>query len=246
MRLIIEERRAGHPDHEEALLVEHAATLGIPVERMSWKPFVRQRVTPDPCDIVSGSVKFVRAALQSLGKELPPHDPYPHELWPWLHRRVWRGGPVADVLASAEAVFIKPEKRWKRFTGFVVDQPNPPQLYNVSKREPVWCSEVVKWLSEWRSYVVDGAILFTGLAPSSGNRRHAIDLTVVQRAVDRLDEPPGAYAIDFGLLATGETALIEMNDGFSVGAYDGIPADAYFRFVATRWNELADGQGIAQ
>lgn len=45
------------------------------------------------------------------------------------------------------------------------------------------------------------------------------------------------YAIDFGVLSTGETALVEMNDGFSVGAY-GINQEDYTDMVMARWEEL--------
>lgn len=50
---------------------------------------------------------------------------------------------------------------------------------------------------------------------------------------------PSAYAIDFGVLDTGETALIVVNDGFSVGAYDDVDAGTYWDVIAMRWQELA-------
>jgi hypothetical protein len=238
VRLVIEERRTGKPDREEALLASHADAVGIEVVRMTWKPFVRKRVQPEPGDIVAGSVSFIRAALQSLGKELPRPNPYPPELTNVLRRRVWLGGTVADVLASGQTVFMKPAKRWKLFTGFVVDSPNPPQLHAISRREPVWCSEVVTFLSEWRVYVIRGEIQFIGHSPFGGDEAQEINPFVASHAV-RDYRGPAAYAIDFGVLDNGVTALIEVNDGFSVGAYDDIPAATYFDFVATRWKELA-------
>ncbi len=240
-RLVIEERRAGRPDREEALLATHAESVGLPIVRMTWKPFLRRRVQPEPGDIVAGSVAFVRAALQSLGKQLPHPNPYPEELTGFLYRRVWKGGTVADVLASGQRVFIKPDRRWKRFTGFVVETPNPPELYGVARHETVWCSEPVSFRSEWRCYVVRGEIRFVGFSDFGGNRLHSIEPNhdEMHRAVAAYRNAPSAYAIDFGVLSSGETALIEANDGFSVGAYDGVPAATYFDMVATRWQELA-------
>jgi hypothetical protein len=241
MRLVIEERHTGKPAREEALLATHAESTGVPVERMTWKPFVRNRIKPLAGDVVAGSVSFVRAALQTLGRTLPKPNPYPLPLHPWLHRKVWLGGTVGDVVGeySKGPLFIKPAKRWKLFTGFVLDEPNPPQLYRVSRSEPIWCSEPVNFLSEWRVYVVRGEIAFMGLTDYGGQREFVPDMEAVRGAVGAYRNAPSAYAIDFGVLKTGETALIEVNDGFSVGAYDGIPPDRYFAMVATRWAELA-------
>ena len=49
---------------------------------------------------------------------------------------------------------------------------------------------------------------------------------------------PKAFALDFGVLSTGEVALIEMNDAFSIGKYNGIDDETYAKFVITRWEEL--------
>lgn len=47
-----------------------------------------------------------------------------------------------------------------------------------------------------------------------------------------------SYAIDFGVLTTGETALIEVNDAFAIGAYDNVPGDLYLMMLKARWNQL--------
>lgn len=242
-RLVIEERNTGSPAREEALLASHAATLGVPVLGLTWKPFVRGQVRPEEGDVVAGSVAFVRGALQALGLRLPLPTPYPGELAPWLFRRVWSVPKLSEALAAYELsqhpVFIKPAKRWKLFTGFVLDTPVPPQLYAVSKSEPVWCSEAVNFVSEWRAYVVRGEVRFIGRCPNSGNVEGRPDEESIRAAARAYVSAPSAYAIDFGILKTGETALVEANDGFSVGAYDDVPAEVYWDMVATRWQELS-------
>lgn len=65
----------------------------------------------------------------------------------------------------------------------------------------------------------------------------------MQAAVDayaRSGHAPGAYAIDFGVLTTGATALVEANDGYALGAY-AIAADAYADLLLRRWQELLAG-----
>jgi ATP-grasp domain, R2K clade family 2 len=67
-----------------------------------------------------------------------------------------------------------------------------------------------------------------------------IDLQAVQRAIQALDlagESYAGYAIDFGVLATGETALVEMNDGFGIGAYQ-IDSKNYTDLIWARWEQL--------
>jgi hypothetical protein len=48
---------------------------------------------------------------------------------------------------------------------------------------------------------------------------------------------PSAYGIDFGVLSTGQTALVEANDGYALGAYE-IAEEPYTDLLFTRWKEL--------
>lgn len=240
LRLVIEERREGHPDHEEALLKDHASTLGIPTFGMTWKPFSRGRFLPQRGDVVAGSVKFVRAALKALGKEPPTQNPYPDAMRPWLRRKVWPVASLGRALDQELPVFVRPANRWKRFTGFVAESHSPPQVYGVSRREPVWCSEVVRFVSEWRCYVVANELRHIGFAKYGGDRGRRPNEHVIAHAISAFKPfAPSAYAVDFGVLDSGTTALIELNDGFSVGAYDGVTAEVYWDLIATRWRELA-------
>lgn len=45
------------------------------------------------------------------------------------------------------------------------------------------------------------------------------------------------YGLDLGGLDDGRTALVEWNDGFSLGN-DGLDADAYTGLILARWCEL--------
>lgn len=66
-----------------------------------------------------------------------------------------------------------------------------------------------------------------------------------ERDIDRSDWVfykgfPKAFVLDLGVLSTGEVALIEMNDAFSIGKYDGIDDETYAKFLITRWEELKE------
>jgi hypothetical protein len=50
----------------------------------------------------------------------------------------------------------------------------------------------------------------------------------------------GCQAIDFGSLSTGETALVEVNDGFGIGAYADTATEAYMEMLIARWNQIVN------
>lgn len=52
------------------------------------------------------------------------------------------------------------------------------------------------------------------------------------------------WALDVGQVATGETALVECNDAWSLGYYrDGnLPAAQYAEMLVQRWRELATAE----
>lgn len=41
-----------------------------------------------------------------------------------------------------------------------------------------------------------------------------------------------------GVFATGETALIVVNDAFAIGAYNNVPGEVYLAMLQSRWNQL--------
>lgn len=53
----------------------------------------------------------------------------------------------------------------------------------------------------------------------------------------RDEQAPAGYALDFGVPDTGETALVEWNDGSSPGSY-GLESDSDTALTVARWCEL--------
>lgn len=142
-------------------------------------------------------------------------------------------------------VFAKPADRRKCFTGRVFDSPD--DFYSVgitSLRETVWCADVVEWVSEYRVYARGEEIL--EIDHYSGDSSVTVSREVVEnalRAYRHSGESPAAYGIDFGVLTTGETALVEANDGYALGAYQ-IASAPYSEVVLTRWRELVDSAPV--
>ena len=88
-----------------------------------------------------------------------------------------------------------------------------------------------------RVFVLDGAIV--GVCTYS-DCDEPVDLAVVREAIGAwraAGDMPRACAMDFGVLDDGQTALVEVNDAFGVGAY-GLDAAPYVDLLAARWEEL--------
>lgn len=202
---------ASRNDHEAGTIVCYCALHQIPY-RIVAKP---TDVRPD--EIPVGNVPWVTAVL---GHEDVP-DYYPDFLAHLLHRKVWR----ADKWPYGHRVFIKPSDRHKRFTGFVTTG-----TWKGKKKPPFYCSEIVEWISEWRFYIAAGQV--RDARWNFGEERPVPALTV--------DYPPDYYgAVDFGLLSTGEIALIEANTCFSVGWYGPMSEGAtYVHWLADSWVHL--------
>lgn len=97
-------------------------------------------------------------------------------------------------------------------------------------------------MSEYRAYIIHSQIL--GIYCYEGNPEFAIARSAIIEAIKLLDEAGeslAGYSLDFGILETGETALIEMNEGFALGNY-GLSDDSYADLVLARWEELIDGR----
>jgi hypothetical protein len=171
--------------------------------------------------IAAGSVEWVTAAL---GISVIP-DYYPDFLSPWFHRRVWK----CEKWPLGQRVFVKPADRYKRFTGFV----NKQRGWKGSKRGPLWCSEEVQFINEWRYYVADGNAL-----------------AAHWYAGDEAAEPPAPLldivwpdgwcgAADFGTLPDGRIALVEAQHPFSCGWYGSIGDGApYARWIEAGWRYM--------
>jgi hypothetical protein len=146
---------------------------------------------------------------------------------------------LAHLERAATPLFVKPAGRVKAFTGFVAYDSSDFRLTGVSRNQDVWVSKPVVFVSEWRAYVIAGALFH--LSHYEGDAAVSVDMVVIEKALERFGSAraPAAYAIDFGVLADGQTALVEANDGFSIGAYPGVDPGLYTQMLAARWKEMS-------
>jgi hypothetical protein len=186
-------------------------------------------------ELIVGGLGSVLPKLSEFGVE-PPELDYPDSLRAYLGRKVW-ATTLDQVLCNKELrpVFVKPVSD-KLFTGFILNtERDLPKLSNCTPHEPVLCSEVVSFLTEWRVFVRYGKIL--DVRPYYGDWHVQFQPNVIENAVNDYIDAPAGYAMDFGVTKNGNTLLVEVNDGFSLGSY-GLDPIAYVRLLSARWSEL--------
>ena len=195
-----------------------------------------------------GTVNFCRAAMAHQGLWEPLVSTYPEALRPFLRRHIWTGKAL-QVRASEQRFFVKPLDH-KVFTGFVWPDGGFDQYQFMSQPDdlPVWCSDVVSFVSEWRYYVCEGVIVGSGRYDDGPDDAPMPDMEVVDAMLNAYKpEAPAGYSMDVGVLDSGETALVEINDGWgSLGLYKGScsPRD-YLRLLEARWTEINRREGVA-
>lgn len=207
-------------------------------------PFTGIDDLPDgePEDLVVAGIGTVRSALARFGVEAPEIC-YPEELHPFLGRRVWKstvGDVFASLMTGGAPVFVKSTEA-KELTGLVAR--NVAGLAGLGGDEgmPVWVSEPVRFLTEWRCFVRHGQIL--DVRPYRGSWKEHFDPSVVEETVATYSSAPAGYAADFGVTEDGRTLLVEVNDGYSLGAY-GLSPIPYARLLSARWAELAGAEDM--
>ncbi len=197
-----------------------------------------------------GSVEFVRRAFHVIGVQEPPNISYPPGCESHLHRKVEQT-TAHQVVYGVGAHFVKPVTT-KAFTGFVLDRTygapglNPHDieqshaLFKLPGDTAVWVSQPVEWLCEWRFYVQDGVSIGRARYDEDGaDDASEPDPDVVQRCIADLSIAH-PYALDVGVLSTGQTAIVEVNDAWAVGLYgDALDAKVYLKFLISRWKSIA-------
>lgn len=245
-QVYIQEEQRGKLRIEEQLVSSELKSRGCQINYFSSKHIRRRSLPLNDTTLVVGDMNCIYGAMKQLGIPIPKADSYPKSLSQFLYREV-KLSRLKDIEASLfysggfNPIFIKPAHTQKKFTGFVLEsEQDLYKLSDVSKQIEIWCSQIVKWLSEWRVYVVNYEI--RAISWYEGDIELKPDKDAIGKAISLLrknGDSPKSFAIDFGVLSSGETALIEMNDGFAVGAYEVTQAD-YTDMVVSRWQELLD------
>ena len=174
-----------------------------------------------PTDFIpAGKIDWVTGVLGHI----PIPDYYPTFLQHLLYRKVWR----ADSWPLQRDIFIKPFDKPKRFQAKITTG-----TYKGKKKGPYWCSEKVVFNNEWRHYVVNGRIVYIGWY--DGNDDDAVPPLFDESII------PSDWCgvIDMGMLSTGEFALVEAAEPYSIGWYGKLSeGEIYANFLIEGWKYL--------
>lgn len=190
-------------------------------------------------DIVVGGVGFVKRGLKRLGLISPEIDSVPDSISSFAGRRIWHStmGELRKQVEAGEAIFAKPlPDRLKAFNGRLYSSfSDLISTAHVDDNEPVECSEPLEILSEHRCYVLRGDPI--GLRHYAGDPLILPDSNFIKNVVENYSDGPMGYAMDFGVTDDSRTIMIEVNDGYAIGAY-GLHPVRYANLIQARWEEI--------
>lgn len=188
--------------------------------------------------LVHGWVSTVHAALGELGVPIPAPLDYPKELAPWFGRGINPStlGAVHESFVAIEIPrFIKPVA-CKQFTGHTIETfSDLAETANLPPETPVWVSDVVDFVSEYRCFVHARSLV--GVQRYYGDAWTLPDKPSVLAMIRSFESGPAGYALDVGVTRDGRTLLVEANDGYALGN-QGLAPLPYTELVIARWEQM--------
>ena len=204
-----------------------------------------EEVPVSKANIVVAFIEDTNKYLEKLG--LPPKQalniPWQLKREAYLKRRI-ESCTMRIVIENNTSehwpLFIKPDGKAKEFVAGVVKNQRDATLYfnNIPLDTKILCSEVVDFVSEYRCYIINGVL--KGMKHYLGDPFLVPNKDKVLQMIADYTEAPAGYSLDVGILSTGETVLVECNDGWSLGNY-GLDHSIYSTLLATRWREMIKG-----
>jgi hypothetical protein len=193
--------------------------------------------------VVAGGMGTVREALELIGIHPPSQISVPAILQPFLGRQSWRTTVEEVREAGRFPVFLKPYEQAKVFSGQVVKTRDefdrlfafregfPPMTDDF----PLLAQEPVLFKSEWRVFVVRGVVI--GVNFYQGDPLLFPSPKVIQLTIGSYQHAPAGYSADFGVTGDGDTLLVEINDGYSLG-HGALTSNLYAELLEARWLEM--------
>lgn len=188
--------------------------------------------------LVYGGVPYTIAALNFLGVPIPEVLDYPQSLQKYFGRRITESTIGAlRQRGSSVPVFVKPKGGTKLFNGFIyaASVEDLIRLNTFEDDVPIWMSEVVNFVSEYRVLVHQGLIL--ACRHYKGDCSTFPDMNVALAASHEFTNAPVGYALDLGITDDDRTLLVEVNDAWALGSY-GTPPIPFTEMVINRWKQI--------
>lgn len=202
-----------------------------------------KRLALSTATVVVGGMGTVRAALIQLGKLPPQQDSAPTSLLSFLGRTC-QVTTLNDVLNEGRfPVFVKPHSEAKLFNGQVFEHEADlrrllaarPGFPAITGDLQVLAQTPIRFMSEWRTFVIQTKVI--GASFYKGNPLIFPNGKFIHDTVAAFENAPAGYSADFGVTDEGNTLLIEINDGYSLG-HGGLTSTQYAELLHARWMEI--------
>ena len=191
-----------------------------------------------------GDVPFMKGCFQHSGRKIPENMSYPPCFMKYLKRDIGilRKQHLKHFL---DKMFIKPEKT-KLFTGFVYDpdgnyDEHDQEQFDVFSHLPdstlIYISDVVDIEQEFRFYIQDNKIIgYARYDDKESDDRSDFSMIEEMLKDSTINHP---YTIDLGFSSSGDPLLIECNDAWAIGYYNGSMSRLqYMNFLHERWKMM--------
>jgi ATP-grasp domain, R2K clade family 2 len=184
---------------------------------------------------IMGYIGDVWRALHKLGLPRPEPLDYPDDLHYLMGRDIERA-TLGDVRNRVNpGIFVKPVGH-KMFTGFVMTGSfdDAIRLAPYPTDTEVWLSQAVEFVSEFRCYILKREVL--GVHFYKGDWSKVPARKAVEGAIKAWESQPVAWTLDVGVTPSGQTLLVEVNDGYSFGNY-GMRSTSYAQMIEAWWED---------
>jgi hypothetical protein len=184
--------------------------------------------------------EVMRMALRRLDKQEPPLFELPDCLMPWIGRFTWETtlGQVreqVDSEISFNPFHIRPLDSKRIFKGTIVyGLRDLIPSASLADETPVLAQQKVEFASEWRALVFRDKVIH--LARTKGDVLRYPDRETMLAAISSFTNRPIVYGMDWGITPSGQTQLIEVNDGIAAGNL-GMHGQAYVAMIEAKWRE---------
>lgn len=237
MKPILLQTQDGQLSIEGRLVYQYCMMNDVPAIKVDYADLASKRLDLKLFELAVGSVEFISEALTQIQCKIPKPNYYPDCLTGFMRRKHWvtNIGFYRDFDELPDNMFVK-SFDWKKLDGKLYKK---AELKNQDEWMVIHVCEPVSFRSESRVYAQDKKIIC--IAQYAGEDDELPDEQTICEAVTILsaqESTPCAYAIDFGVLDDGRTALVEMNDGWAIGAYKPIGYREYTDFLIARWKQM--------
>lgn len=219
-----------------------SAYLGFKQKNRIIKFFTKpQKIYYKPNDVVIGDIQDTRYILSKLDIKLPNFY-IPDEVKEFAGRKIEKSTilKIKSDKQLGQSFFIKPVIT-KQFPSQVVD--NYPLItycgQEIKNLWECWKSELVNFVSEYRIFIIEKEIV--GCQYYLGDFSIFPDWAIIKECVEKIENQPKGWCLDFGITDSGKTLLIEANDGYAIGDY-GLYSKIYSELLEKRWLELTSGE----